>query len=150
MRTRSMGSSDEGREGLEDVAPGEGASAEVGDVAEPWARMRTSLTHSDGWNCMWPRLRDPAARAEDLMAEDADGDEGNETDTVGPGRPVEESMVVELGEEEHHDDAAADVEELLGVEADVLGVERGGIDFEDGDSAEGARPMAKRAQSNSR
>ena len=45
-------------------------------------------------------------------------------------------MIVDFGEEEHGHQAGRDPEHLLGMEAGVLGVEGGGVNFKDGDGAE--------------
>ena len=79
---------------------------------------------------------DPALAAEDLGAEERDGDEREDADAVGPVDDVDEAVVVDQRDEEHQDDADGEEADLLVVEAVELGVEGGGLDLEDGDERE--------------
>jgi hypothetical protein len=78
----------------------------------------------------------PALAAEDLGAEESNGNEREDADSVGPVDSVDETVVVDQGDEEHQDDADGEEADLLVVEAVELGVEGGGLDLEDRDERE--------------
>ena len=63
-------------------------------------------------------------------------DQRKQANAVSPGSPIEQPVVVDLGEDEHHDQAADDPEDLLGVEAGEPGVQRGRVDLKHRDGAE--------------
>ncbi len=69
----------------------------------------------------------------DLGAEECDGDEREDADAVGPMDGVDETVIVDQRDEEHQDDADREEADLLVVKAVELGVEGGGLDFEDRD-----------------
>ncbi len=82
--------------GLEDVPPGQIAAAQVGKVAghdqnqhqlDPLRGLK--LHGADA---------DPAARAEHLVSHGFDRDQRNKEDAVSPGSPIEEPVVIDLGQ----------------------------------------------------
>ena len=79
---------------------------------------------------------DPAFSAEDLGAEESDGDERKDTDAVGPVDGVDKAVIVNQRDEEHQNDADCQEADLLLVEAVELGVEGRGLDLEDRDQRE--------------
>ena len=94
MSTSTIGNADQGK-GFEDVSPGEDAASEVGEVAghgedqdqfDPLGGLKLHVADAD-----------PAPRAEDLVAEDLDGDQREEADAVGPGNIIDQVVVVDLG-----------------------------------------------------
>ena len=123
---------------LKDLLPGEGAAAEVGEVASD-QQDDDQLHPFRGLKLHGPQL-DPAASAEGLVADAGHqhGHQREQEESVKPGGKIDELVVVDFGEQEHGHQAAADVKELLFVEVavGVLGVEGGGVDLHDGDGAE--------------
>ena len=90
---------------------------------------------------------DPALRSQHLVPHQLDGQQRQQTDSVGPGNQVDQLVVVDLREEKHRCQPAGDPVKLLGVEAHapwnpylliveeagvagVFGVQRGRVDLE--------------------
>jgi hypothetical protein len=119
---------------LADVGPGEFFAGESPKVAG----------HGDdeneldplGWLEMHAMKADPALAAEDLGAEERDGDERENADAVGPVNDVDEAVVVDERDEEHQDKADCEEANLLVIKAVELGVQRSGLDLEDRDEGE--------------
>jgi hypothetical protein len=97
--------------------------------------ISTSLTHSEGWNCMWPSLIQRRAPST-LTPKSLTATSETRQNAIGPGHEVDELVVVDPGEDEHGHQAARDPVDLLGVVAGVLGVQGGRVDFEHRDGAE--------------
>ena len=133
--------------GLEDVPPGERASAQIGKVA----RHRQNQNQLDplGRLKMHGADTDPAPCAQHLVSHQFDRDQRQQEDAVRPGNPVQQAVIIDLGEEEHGHQTAGDPEQLLGVEAGIFGVQRGRVDFKYRDRAERST-MPSSAQSKSR
>ncbi len=98
------------------------------------ATIRMSLIHSDG--CASAVEADPALSAEDLGAEESDGDERKDTDAVGPVDGVDKAVIVNQRDEKHQNDADCQEADLFLIEAVELGVEGRGLDLEDRDQRE--------------
>ena len=72
---------------------------------------------------------DPAFRAEDSVPEQPHRQQCQQASAPGPGNVIDELVVVDLGEEEHGRQAGGDVVDLLGMKADILGVQRGRVNL---------------------
>ncbi len=72
------------------------------------------------------------------MADARDKDRGqrNQEESIRPRSEVNQLVVVDLGQQEHGSHPPGDPVDLLGVEADVLGVQGGGINLQHRNRAE--------------
>ncbi len=95
--------------------------------------MRTSLTHSEGWKWAPPGRLNPALAAVDAGANSEHGDEREQAETVEPVNDAEKFVIIDHRHDEHGREATHDPENLHALEAVELGVESGGVDFEDAD-----------------
>ena len=78
---------------------------------------------------------DPAPGAEHLLADvrDEDRNQRDDADAIGPGRDVEQAVVVDGRDDEHQHQADGDELDLLYLEAVKLGCGGRGADFDDAD-----------------
>src|ERR1700733_1575720 len=119
---------------LEDVAPSEVAAPQIRKIARdhqdqhqlyPLRRLKL-----DGTNLNPP----PCSKC--LVSHELHGDQSYQASSVGPGSPIDQAMVVDVGEDEHNDQAGNDEEDLLRMESGESSVQGRRIDLEHGDCAE--------------
>jgi hypothetical protein len=79
------------------------------------------------------RQLDPAPRSQHLGADDQYGDQRQDKESVYPVNEVEQTVVVDDGEDEHRTQAAENPQNLLLVEPNELGVQGCAVDLEDAD-----------------
>ena len=122
------------RKRLEDVLPGERAAAQVGEI--PRHRKNQNQLHPLRGLKLHVADLDPAPRTQHLDAEDPHRNQRQQAHPIGPWGEVDQLVVVDAGKDEHGYQPARDPVDLLGVEAHVLGVQRGRVDLQHGKGAE--------------
>ena len=123
------------REGFADVEPGELAAGQAPEVSgdgedqdqlDPLRRLKVDAAAEV----------DPAPASHHLGAHQEHGDQRQQADAVGPGRDVDQAVVVDDGDEKHQHDADEQKLDLLLAEAVELGVQRRGLDLEHADDGD--------------
>ena len=79
---------------------------------------------------------DPPPRAQDLCPHQLYGNKRNQAETIGPWNPVNQFVIVDLGEQKHRHHSTHNPINLLRVESNVLRVKRCGINLEDRNGAQ--------------
>ena len=80
------------------------------------------------------------------MADQQNGNQGDDADQVEDERLVEDQVIVQAGQHEHQDEADDQPADLFHVHAGQGAAVRGGIDFDHAERADGRR-MARSHQS---
>ena len=116
------------RERLENILPGERAPAQIRKVAGH--HQNQNQLDPLGWLKLQGADLDPAFGAQRLVPHGQHRQQRHNAHPIGPGSEVDHLVIIDLGKEKHGRQAADDPENLLGVEADILCVQGGGVDLQ--------------------